>query len=64
MTAIQSTMTFRRYLVLVAVMLSASFGDTFLGRGMRQVGPVSIHHLSTLLDALQVPWVFAGIVGG
>jgi drug/metabolite transporter (DMT)-like permease len=58
----QSTMTFRRYMVLVAVMVSASFGDTFLSLGMKQVGPVSLDHLSTLLAALRVPWVLAGIV--
>ncbi len=58
----QSTMTFRRYMVLVAVMITASFGDTFLAKGMREVGPVSIHHLYTLLAALKVPWVLAGIV--
>jgi drug/metabolite transporter (DMT)-like permease len=58
----QSTMTFRRYMVLVAIMVTASVGDTFLGVGMRQVGPVSIHHLSSLFVALRVPWVLAGIV--
>ncbi len=58
----QSTMTFRRYMVLVAVMVTASFGDTFLSMGMKQIGPVSIHQLSTLLAALKVPWVLAGIV--
>ena len=57
----QSTMTFRRYMVLVAVMVTASFGDTFLSVGMRQVGPVSIYHLSALLSALRVPWILAGI---
>ncbi len=62
MVSMQSTMTFRRYMVLVAVMLSASLGDTFLSLGMKQVGPVSLHHLSTLLAALRVPWVLAGIV--
>lgn len=55
------TMTFRRYLVLVAVTLTASFGDTFLSVGMRQMGPVSLHHLSSLLLALRIPWVIAGI---
>ncbi len=54
-------MTFRRYMVLVAVMLTASFGDTFLSVGMKQVGPVSIHHLSALLVALKVPWILIGI---
>ena len=58
----QSTMTFRRYMILVAVMVTASFGDTFLSVGMRQVGPVSIHHLSTLLVSLRVPWISLGII--
>lgn len=49
-------------MVLAAVMVTASFGDTFLSVGMRQVGPVSVHHLSTLIVALKVPWVVAGIV--
>lgn len=48
-------------MVLVAVMVTASFGDTFLSVGMAQVGPVSIHHLSSLLTALKVPWILAGI---
>ena len=55
-------MTFRRYMVLVAVMITAAFGDTFLSVGMREVGPVSIHHLSTLLFALKVPWIIDGII--
>ncbi|HET9086737.1 MAG TPA: EamA family transporter [Acidobacteriaceae bacterium] len=55
-------MTFRRYMVLVAVMLGASLGDTCLGIGMKRMGPVSIHHLASLLLALRLPWVDAGIV--
>ncbi len=55
-------MTFRRYMVLVAVMVTAAFGDTFLSKGMKQIGPVSIHHLSTLIVVLKTPWILAGIV--
>ncbi|HTU52214.1 MAG TPA: hypothetical protein VMF56_16610 [Acidobacteriaceae bacterium] len=55
-------MTFRRYLVLGAVMIGASVGDTFLSKGMRQVGPVSLHHLLSLVIALKNPWVLSGIV--
>lgn len=55
-------MTFRRYMVLVAVMLGASLGDTFLGNGMRQMGPVSVHHLSSLLLALRIPSILIGIL--
>ncbi|MGO8718910.1 MAG: EamA family transporter [Acidobacteriaceae bacterium] len=54
-------MTFRRYLVLGAVMVCASVGDTFLSAGMKQVGPVSLHRLLSLLIALKNPWVFSGI---
>ena len=55
------TLTFNRYLILLAVMLTASVGDTLLSHGMSQVGPVSIHHLGLLLIAMKNPWVIAGI---
>ena len=56
------TLTPSRYLVLLAVMLTASVGDTLLSHGMAQVGPVSIAHLGLLLHALVNPWVIAGIL--
>jgi drug/metabolite transporter (DMT)-like permease len=55
-------MTFRRYLILGAVMVGASVGDTFLSAGMKQVGPVSLHHLLSLVIALKNPWVLSGIL--
>jgi drug/metabolite transporter (DMT)-like permease len=51
-----------RYLVLLAVILTASIGDTMLSHGMSQVGRVDMHHLSMLLKALLNPWVFGGIL--
>ncbi len=51
-----------QYLLLLAVMLTASVGDTLLSHGMRQVGPVSLAHLGVLLHALLNPFVFAGIL--
>lgn len=54
-------MTVRRYAILAAIMVTAAFGDTFLSVGMKQVGPVSVHHLSSLLAAFQVPWIWGGI---
>jgi drug/metabolite transporter (DMT)-like permease len=57
-----STMTFRRYLVLAAVTLTSAFGDTFLSRGMKLIGPVSLHHPAALIHAVFSPWVGAGIV--
>lgn len=56
------TLSPQRYLILLAVMLTASVGDTLLSHGMTQVGPVSLHHLGTLFVALGNPWVIAGIV--
>src|ERR1035438_4799573 len=57
-----STMTFRRYLILAVVTLTASFGDTFLSIGMQPIGHVSIHHLGLLFHAVCTPWVATGIV--
>ena len=56
------TLTPTRYLVLLAVMLTAAVGDTLLSHGMTQVGPVSLSHLGLLLYALRNPWVLAGIL--
>jgi len=56
------TLTPARYLILLAVMLTASVGDTLLSHGMSQVGPVSLQHLGLLLHALANPWVVAGIL--
>ena len=55
------TLSPQRYLILLAVMLCASVGDTLLSHGMAQVGPVSFQHLDLLLSALKNPWVIAGI---
>jgi drug/metabolite transporter (DMT)-like permease len=56
------TLSRGQYLVLLAVMLTASIGDTMLSHGMAQVGRVDLHHLGLLLSALHNVWVIAGIV--
>ena len=56
------TLTPQRYLILLAVMLSASVGDTLLSHGMTQIGPVSLAHLGLLLAAIRNPWVITGIL--
>src|ERR1044072_9031414 len=53
--------TFRRYLVLAGVTVFGAAGDAMLSRGMKQVGNISLHHVSELILAilnLGVPWVF------
>jgi drug/metabolite transporter (DMT)-like permease len=56
------TLTPQRYLILLAVMLTASVGDILLSHGMTQVGPVSLAHLGLLLAAMRNPWVITGIL--
>ena len=51
-----------QYLIILAVMLTASIGDTLLSHGMAQVGQVSIHHLGALITAMKNPWVIVGIL--
>jgi drug/metabolite transporter (DMT)-like permease len=58
----KSTMTFRRYVVLGVVAVTAPLGDTLLSAGMDRVGPVSLDHLSLLLIALKTPQILSGIV--
>ncbi len=55
-------LTTTQYGVLLAVMLTASIGDTLLSHGMSEVGPVSFSHLGMLLRALENPWVVAGVL--
>jgi hypothetical protein len=58
---VRSTMTFRRYMVLAVVALTAPLGDFFLSLGMKQIGPVSLSHLSALIAAIGNPKVLIGI---
>ncbi len=51
-----------QYAILAAVMLTASVGDTLLSHGMRQMGPVDLHHLGLLFHALANPYILSGIV--
>jgi uncharacterized membrane protein len=54
--------TFRKYLVLAGVTLCASIGDSFLSRGMKQVGSISLNHLSHVILAVLNPSVALGIL--
>ena len=55
-------LTLNQYLVLLAIIITASVGDTLLSRGMSQVGPVDLHHLPLLFHALFNLNIAAGIV--
>lgn len=51
-----------QYAILIAIMLTASVGDSLLARGMKEVGAVDLHHLGLLWHALFNPYVDAGII--
>ena len=56
-----SSMTLRRYLVLLTVAVTAPLGDTLLAVGMKKLGPVSLGHPALLLHAVLTPYVALGI---
>ena len=56
------TLAPQQYGILITVMVTASFGDTLLSRGMSEVGAVDLHHLAPLFYALFNLNIVAGIV--
>ena len=55
-------MTSKKYLVLAGVTVFAAAGDTMLSHGMKQIGSISVHHLSGVILAVLNPWVGVGIL--
>ena len=55
-------MTARKYLVLAGVTLFAAAGDSLLSHGMKQVGSISLHNVTTLILAILNPSVAFGIL--
>lgn len=55
-------MTLRKYLVLAGVSVFAPVGDSLLSYGMKQVGNISLSHVSDLLLAITNPWVGIGVL--
>jgi len=54
--------TSRKYLVLLAIIVFASCGDTSLSYGMKRVGAISAARWAELIAAVFNPWVALGIV--
>ena len=55
-------MTFKKYLILVCLMVCATFGDFFLKLGMNRQPQISIDHPLALLSALADPWIILGVL--
>lgn len=58
----KSTMTFRRWIVLGIVAVTAPLGDALLSIGMSSIGPVSLHNIGTLFLAFTNLRVWLGII--
>jgi drug/metabolite transporter (DMT)-like permease len=54
-------LNFRKYLVLLSVIIFGSIGDVLLARGMRDIGQVSVSQIPRLIPALLNPWILVGI---
>jgi uncharacterized membrane protein len=55
-------LSFRQALILAAVPVTATSGNTLLAVGMRQVGPIGVHNWQLLFAALINPYILAGIL--
>ena len=49
-------------MVLLGIILFGVTGDSLLSYGMKLVGPVSLHHLSSIVLVVLNPWVAIGIL--
>lgn len=55
-------MTFRKYLVLAAMILFNALGDVALEYGMNKMGAIHADHLADAVAAVFTPWVVVGIL--
>jgi drug/metabolite transporter (DMT)-like permease len=56
------SVTFQKYLVLLAVAVFAAVGDVLLARGMRDIGQVSLANWHHAILAIANPWVIVGTI--
>jgi drug/metabolite transporter (DMT)-like permease len=57
----RAALNFRKYLVLLSVVLFSAAGDVMLSRGMKQVGEIHLTNLGSAFSALGNVWVLLGI---
>lgn len=55
-------MSLSKYLVLLGVMIFGAIGDSLLSVGMKGVGSISLHHLTSIIFVITNPWVALGIL--
>jgi uncharacterized membrane protein len=54
-------LSFRKYLVILSMMVFGASGDALLARGVKQTGSIDVHHLLHVFAVLANPYVVAGI---
>jgi len=54
--------SYRKQAILAGMVFFGAAGDTTLAYGMKLLGPVSIHHLGSVIAAIFTPWVALGIL--
>jgi drug/metabolite transporter (DMT)-like permease len=54
--------TFRKYLILAAMILFNAFGDVSLDYGMNKMGAIHAGRLTDAVAAVFTPWVLVGIL--
>jgi drug/metabolite transporter (DMT)-like permease len=57
----RAALNFRKYLVLLSVVLFSAAGDVMLSRGMKQVGEIHLTNLENMFSALGNFWILLGI---
>ena len=57
----RAALNFRKYLVLLSVVLFSAAGDVMLSRGMKQVGEIHLPNLGNMFSALGNFWILLGI---
>lgn len=55
-------MSFRKYLVLAAIVLFGSCGDICLSYAMKKAGPLSATNIGQIVGFVFTPWVALGIL--
>ena len=55
-------MSFRKYLVILSMMLFGAGGDALLARGVKQTGGIDIHHILDVFRVLPNPFILLGIL--
>jgi len=55
-------LSFKRYLILLGVIVFGALGDCFLSRGMKELGSISLSNWHMAFHIFGNPWVVSGVL--